>query len=129
MTIEEIAKDISKREDEQLAKAFTMVIGSLLQSKGIQPIINKSIEEWNENDDLNKYIIRKEYNATFDIDTTEHDKQVREDAFKEVERAMYHQCFEVNNDEEMQKWDSGNWFRYKLFENVMDKLKGGAENE
>ena len=53
----------------------------------------------------------------------EHDKQIRADAIDEVSRAMYHQCFECNNDEDMQKWDSGNWLRYKLFENVIEQLK------
>lgn len=47
----------------------------------------------------------------------------RADAIKEVSRAMYHQCFECNNDENMQRWDSGNWIRYKLFENVIEQLK------
>lgn len=55
-------------------------------------------------------------------------EQIKADVIEEIERAMYHQCFEVDNDEEMQKWDGGNWFRYKLFENVIAKLKGGAEN-
>ena len=50
-------------------------------------------------------------------------KQGRVDAIDEVSRAMYHQCFECDNDEDMQKWDSGNWFRYKLFENVIEQLK------
>lgn len=53
----------------------------------------------------------------------EHDKQIRADTIDEVGRAMYHQCFECDNDEDMQKWDSGNWFRYKLFENVIEQLK------
>lgn len=83
MTLNEIANDILRQENNQLAQAFTMCIGSLLLSKGIQPVIEKSCEEWNANDDLNKYIIRKEYNATFDIDTTEHDKQIRADAIEE----------------------------------------------
>ena len=50
-------------------------------------------------------------------------QQGRADAIDEVSRAMYHQCFECNNDEDMQKWDSGNWIRYKLFENVIEQLK------
>ena len=53
----------------------------------------------------------------------EHDKQIKAEVIDEVRRAMYHQCFECNNDEDMQKWDSGNWFRYKLFENVIEQLK------
>lgn len=52
---------------------------------------------------------------------------VRNKTIREVEQAMYHQCFEVDNPEDMQKWDSGNWFRYKLFENVIEQLRGGAK--
>ena len=33
--------------------------------------------------------------------------------------AMYHEAFET--DSEMQKWDSGCWIRYKMFENAIDK--------
>ena len=51
-------------------------------------------------------------------------KQIRSDAFDEVERAMYHEAFEVSHEKDgMQKWDSGNWIRYKLFENVIEQLK------
>ena len=57
------------------------------------------------------------------IDLVEWEKQIRADAIDEVSRAMYHQCFECDNSEDMQKWDSGNWFRYKLFENVIEQLK------
>lgn len=32
--------------------------------------------------------------------------------------AMYHEAFETDSD--MQKWDSGCWIRYKLFENTID---------
>lgn len=60
-----------------------------------------------------------------------HDDKIRADERKkvlnEVEEAMYHQCFVCNNDENMQKWDSGNWFRYKLFENVIEQMKEEAE--
>lgn len=31
---------------------------------------------------------------------------------------MYHDAFETDTD--MQKWDSGCWIRYKMFENAMD---------
>lgn len=123
MDINEIANDIMKNEDNQLARAFTMTVGRMLTSKGIHPIVIKSPEHWVTDDDINSYIIRKEYNVTFDIDTTEHDKQIRKQVIKEIEDAMYHQCFECDNDEDMQKWDSGNWIRYKLFENVLDSIR------
>ena len=53
--------------------------------------------------------------------------EARADTLVEVEEAMYHQCFEVDNDEDMQKWEGGNWLRYKLFENVMEQLKERSE--
>ena len=53
--------------------------------------------------------------------------EARADALAEVEEAMYHQCFECDNDEELQKWEGGNWLRYKLFENVMEQLKERSE--
>ncbi len=33
--------------------------------------------------------------------------------------AMYHEAFET--DSEMQKWDSGCWIRYKMFENHLEE--------
>jgi len=33
------------------------------------------------------------------------------------EATMYHQAFETDSD--MQKWDSGCWIRYKMFENAI----------
>ena len=46
------------------------------------------------------------------------------DALQDIKAAMYHECFEADQSEDdMQKWDSGNWFRYKLFENVMERLE------
>lgn len=36
---------------------------------------------------------------------------------KALREAMYHEAFE--KDSEMQKWDSGCWIRYKMFENLL----------
>ena len=33
---------------------------------------------------------------------------------------MYHEAFETDSD--MQRWDGGCWIRYKMFENVIDRL-------
>lgn len=38
-----------------------------------------------------------------------------------LEDSMYHEAFET--DTGMQKWDSGCWIRYKLFENILDEQK------
>lgn len=37
-----------------------------------------------------------------------------------LESEMYHNAFEIDTD--LQKWDSGCWIRYKMFENVIEKL-------
>lgn len=37
----------------------------------------------------------------------------------DFENVMYHEAFET--DTEMQRWDSGCWIRYKLFENLLEK--------
>ena len=34
-----------------------------------------------------------------------------------LKKTMYHEAFEKDSD--MQKWDSGCWIRYKMFENVI----------
>ena len=35
------------------------------------------------------------------------------------EARMYHETFEKDSD--MQRWDSGCWIRYKLFETILEK--------
>ena len=35
----------------------------------------------------------------------------------EFRRVMYHEAFETDSD--LQKWDSGCWIRYKMFENAI----------
>ena len=35
-----------------------------------------------------------------------------------LSREMYHEAFETDTD--LQKWDSGCWIRYKMFENKLD---------
>ena len=40
---------------------------------------------------------------------------------------MYHNAFETDTD--LQKWDSGCWIRYKLFENVIDDAPAIIEKE
>ena len=37
-----------------------------------------------------------------------------------LQARMYHEAFEADSD--MQKWDSGCWIRYKLFENCIDSM-------
>ena len=81
--IEKIEKDIRDKEDKELALAFTNVVGSLLRDNGV--LVKTSRHEFvtdNEND-KNKYIIKKEYGISIDgLDFTEHDKKFND----EIER-------------------------------------------
>lgn len=38
-----------------------------------------------------------------------------------LEEHMYHEAFEKTTD--MQRWDSGCWIRYKMFENVIESVQ------
>lgn len=98
------------KTDFNMQKTQTAALNECLKYSGIQIEIfrNDKYSDWKA-----------------EIDTKQHDKLVRADAIKEVAKAMYHQCFECDNEEDMQKWDSGNWFRYKLFENVIEQLNEG----
>lgn len=52
-------------------------------------------------------------------------QQGREEAIKQIEQGMYNAAFvEDHKDDGLQKWDGGNWIRYKLFENVIERVKG-----
>lgn len=50
-----------------------------------------------------------------------------EKALNDLSELMYQKLFRESS--EMQKWDSGCWIRYKLFENCVEQLKKGAEND
>jgi len=74
-------------------------------------------------DELTIYNLSVKYPCTVDL-VREIENIARADAIEEVLRAMYHEAFEVDHEKDgMQKWDSGNWIRYKLFEQVMEQLK------
>ena len=45
----------------------------------------------------------------------------------ELSRLMYHEAFE--NDTPLQKWESGCWIRYKLFENCREQTRVIIERE
>lgn len=46
-------------------------------------------------------------------------------ALKDLSDLMFQKAMMENS--EMQKWDSGCWIRYKLFENCVEQLKKGEE--
>lgn len=90
--IDDIAKKIMEEKNNLIAQAFTIQIGNLLISNGIVPIM----KEYTLNDvktiiDSDRYKMVTEFGVAFDeLDTTEHDKQIRanviDDCIKELER-------------------------------------------
>ena len=82
MTIDEITEKIIESKNNDIAKAFTMHIGSLLINNGIVPIIT----EYTRNDvknitDTNEYKLVMEYGIAFkDLDCSKHDKEIYNNA-------------------------------------------------
>ena len=78
MTIDEITEKIIESRNNDIAKAFTMHIGSLLINNGIVPIMT----EYTGNDvknitDTNEYKLVMEYGIAFkELDCNEHDKEI-----------------------------------------------------
>lgn len=46
---------------------------------------------------------------------------------QELKNQMYHEAFEKDSD--MQRWDSGCWIRYKLFENCIESIPSAPVRE
>ena len=78
MTIDEITEKIIESKNNDIAKAFTMHIGSLLLNNGIVPIMT----EYTGNDvknitDADEYKLVMEYGIAFkELDCSEHDKEI-----------------------------------------------------
>ena len=78
MTIDEITEKIIESKNNDIAKAFTMHIGSLLINNGIVPIMT----EYTRNDvknitDVNEYKLVMEYGVAFkELDCSKHDKEI-----------------------------------------------------
>ena len=78
MTIEEIKEKIIESRNNDIAKAFTLHISSLLLHNGIVPIMTEYTENDVENiEDKNEYKLVMEYGIAFkELDCTEHDKKI-----------------------------------------------------
>ena len=78
MTIDDIADKIIESKNNDIAKSFTMHIGSLLINNGIVPIMT----EYTGNDvknitDTNEYKLVMEYGIAFkELDCSKHDNEI-----------------------------------------------------
>ena len=78
MTIDEITEKIIESKNNDIAKAFTMHIGSLLINNGIVPIMKKYTRNDVKNiTDTNEYKLVMEYGIAFkELDCSKHDKEI-----------------------------------------------------
>ena len=78
LTIDDITEKIIETRNNDIAKAFTMHIGSLLLNNGIVPVM----KEYTGNDvknitDTNEYKLVMEYGVAFkELDCSKHDKEI-----------------------------------------------------
>ena len=120
MTIDEITEKIIESKNNDIAKAFTMHIGSLLINNGIVPIMT----EYTGNDvknitDTNEYKLVKEYGIAFkELDCSKHDKEIYNKAIDDLLGGMNQITYNYQNADE-------------LFEKICDlaeQLKAGDNN-
>lgn len=77
-----IAKEIAERRDGVITRAFVVQIAELLQKNGIIPICTERY--MNINSDKSSCNIIRKINISFDeLDCTKHDREVREQAYRD----------------------------------------------
>ena len=117
MTIDEITEKIIESKNNDIAKAFTIHIGSLLINNGIVPIMT----EYTGNDiknitDTNKYKLVMEYGVAFkELDCSKHDKEIYNKALDNVE-SEFLMCEKVH-------------YNLQDILNVLNKVKAGGTND
>ena len=91
ITIDDITEKIIESKNNDIAKAFTMHIGSLLINNGIVPIMT----EYTRNDvkniiDTNEYKLVMEYGIAFrELDCSKHDKEIYNKAIDDFVKMAY----------------------------------------
>ena len=129
MTIDEITEKIIESKNNDIAKAFTMHIGSLLINNGIVPVMT----EYTGNDvkiitDTNEYKLVMEYGIAFkELDCSKHDKEIYNKAIDDFAEKL----------KEMANNSSTKYIRLSEketittygVEQIAEQLKTGGENE
>lgn len=84
MLLNEIAKSVAEKIDNEIAKSFVLNAGEMLIDQGIRLYIDYQKVEEEVIEDENKSEYHTTYNIKFaGIDTSEHDKQIKADAIDE----------------------------------------------
>ena len=121
ITIDDITEKIIETRNNDLAKSFTMHIGSLLLNNGIVPVMT----EYTGNDvknitDTNEYKLVMEYGVAFkELDCSKHDKEIYNKAIDDfVKFANTMPTVEVDGE-----------IRPMWLEEMAEQLKAGGKNE
>jgi len=86
---DDIANLIQEKEDNAIAKAFTAYIGDCLRREGIVPIMTKVEMPYAECFSKDEYTIISRYGYTFErLDTSEHDKQIRDEVIDRLKKLL-----------------------------------------
>ena len=123
MTIDEITEKIIESKNNDIAKAFTMHIGSLLINNGIVPVMT----EYTGNDvkiitDTNEYKLVMEYGIAFkELDCSKHDKEIYNKAIDDFVKLVHKHDWNIRNINE-------NSFIYGAIDTLAEQLKAGGEN-
>ena len=127
MTIDEITDKIIESKNNDIAKAFTMHIGSLLINNGIVPIMTEYTRDDVENiTDTNEYKLVMEYGISFkELDCSKHDNEIYKKAIDDfVHKVKEHQYVlsDVINSKDYGMFTVG-------IEQIAEQLKAGGMNE
>ena len=122
ITIDDITEKIIETRNNDIAKAFTMHIGSLLLNNGIVPVMT----EYTGNDvknitDTNEYKLVMEYGIAFkELDCSKHDKEIYNNAIDDF--------IKFANTMPTVETDDGE-IRPMRLEEMAEQLKAGGKNE
>ena len=134
MTIDDITEKIIESRNNDIAKTFTMQIGSLLLNNGIVPVMT----EYTENDvknitDTDTYKLVMEYGIAFkELDCSKHDKEIYNKALDDFVKKI--------NESNQGHWRPTRYEHGEVVSETMsydigairliaEQLKAGGENE
>lgn len=122
MMIDDIAEKIIESRNNDIAKAFTMHIGSLLLNNGIVPVMTKYTGKDVKNiTDTNEYKLVMEYGVAFkELDCSKHDKEIYNKAIDDFVKFA--------SDMPIVKEEDGE-YRPMWLEEMAEQLKAGGIEE
>ena len=122
ITIDDITEKIIETRNNDIAKAFTMHIGSLLLNNGIVPVMTECTGNDVKNiTDTNEYKLVMEYGVAFkELDCSKHDKEIYNKAIDDFVNF-------ANTMPTVEEEDGT--IRPMWLEEMAERLKAGGENE